>query len=305
MRMTSQARKSKKSLKIGMVGLDTSHVPSLIKLINDKKKNHATIEWGYPGGSELTSVSHERVMKFTMRAAQLGVNILEDLEAIGEQSDAILLESCDGRQHLDQFKVLAPFGKPVFMDKPFTCSVADAKEIARLSEKHGSPVFSSSSLRYAKNIHRAASGKQPLLVEAHGPISILADYPGWFWYGVHVAEILYELLGPGAIDVSVRSSDTFDVVTSKWKDDRVGVSIGYRGDPYHDWGARMWFPSGPESTIAAKNPSFMALMVPHVLTFFRTGESPVPIDEMIEIMAYLEAVNKARETGKTTKIIVD
>ena len=40
-----------------------------------------------------------------------------------------------------------------------------------------------------------------------------------------------------------------------------------------------------------------ALMLEKILTFFRTGESPVPISESVEIIRFLEAANESRETG--------
>jgi len=40
-----------------------------------------------------------------------------------------MLESADGRVHPEQFRRIAPYGKPVFIDKPLAVSVRDAEEI--------------------------------------------------------------------------------------------------------------------------------------------------------------------------------
>ncbi|MHA1684403.1 MAG: Gfo/Idh/MocA family oxidoreductase [Promethearchaeota archaeon] len=291
-------------LKLGMVGLDTSHVPGFMQDIQKNKKLNAKVLFGYPGGSDLTSVSRDRVMKFTMRAGQLGADIIEDLDVIAEKSDGIILTSCDGRQHLEQMKVLAKHGKPIFVDKPFSCSLVDAKAIIKLSEKYKTPLFSASSLRYAKGIYEFGKGKKIQAAEAYGPVKILDDYPGWFWYGVHSAEILFELLGPGVKDVEVVASENVDIVTSNWNHGRKGICFGYRYEKFNRWGARLWTRTGMEDTVALKKPSFSELMVPHIIKFLRDGVSPVDTRTMVEIMAYLEAVNEAKETGRKITISI-
>jgi hypothetical protein len=43
--------------------------------------------------------------------------------------DGILLESVDGRVHMDQFRQAAACGKPVYIEKPLASTLADAGEI--------------------------------------------------------------------------------------------------------------------------------------------------------------------------------
>ena len=62
--------------------------------------------------------------------------------------DAVLLESVDGRPHLEQVKPVLKAHKPVFIDKPLAATLEDAREIARLAKAAGVPWFSSSSLRF-------------------------------------------------------------------------------------------------------------------------------------------------------------
>ena len=60
-----------------------------------------------------------------------------------------LIEAVDGTVHYERAKPFLEAGLPCFIDKPFTCSVADAKKIIALAEQKKVPIFSSSSLRYA------------------------------------------------------------------------------------------------------------------------------------------------------------
>ncbi|NOY08112.1 MAG: hypothetical protein GXP33_04640 [Spirochaetes bacterium] len=75
----------------------------------------------------------------------------------------IFPENVDGRQHLEQFEKMSPFGKPVFIDKPFATSIEDAKRIVKLSEKFNTPFYSCSSIRYVRGINELAPGKKRYL----------------------------------------------------------------------------------------------------------------------------------------------
>ncbi|MHA1372543.1 MAG: Gfo/Idh/MocA family oxidoreductase [Promethearchaeota archaeon] len=278
-------------IKIGMIGLDTSHVNTFCRIFNKRKKSPARIMYGYPGGSDEFSMSYNRVGKFTLSVARQGVEIVEDLEDIGEKSDALIITSCDGRQHLEQFEVVAPFGKPVFIDKPFTCSVDDAFKIMSLSKKYSAPVFSASALRYYRGIHELSAGKKVHSMCVHGPVQILDDFPGWFWYGVHVVEIVFEMLGSGIQDVQViETTDKLDIVVSTWRNDRKVICFGYRYDNFHEWGVRLWTENGLVVSTAENKGGFEKL-VAAMIDFFKSGESPVSERVMVEEMAMLEAIN--------------
>src|SRR5690606_13122259 len=138
------------------------------------------------------------------------------------------LESVDGRQHLEQFAELAPFGKPVFVDKPITTASEDARALFDLAAKHGTPVYSTSSLRFASGIAELGAGEEVLGCEVYGPNAVLDDFPGLFWYGIHSAEILYAKMGRGCRRVQVFSTSKADVVAGEWEDERVGTIYGYR-----------------------------------------------------------------------------
>jgi predicted dehydrogenase len=167
-------------LKIGMIGLDTSHCPAFVKIINDADNEFyvsgAKVVKAFPGGSELFSSSISRVEGFTNDLKGLGVEICDSIEATAEGMDAFLLESVDGRQHLEQFKILAQYGKPIFIDKPFACCFEDAKAIVELAKEKNIPIMTASAIRYAKGIDILHDGSKVEACEAFGPMALLDDY---------------------------------------------------------------------------------------------------------------------------------
>ncbi len=191
------------ALNVGMIGLDTSHCEGLVGVLNYPDAAHhvpgARVVGACAGGSRLCAVSRDRVGRFTEAIREKhGVRLYDSIEELGEQVDAFLLTSVDGRQHLEQFRALCGFGKPVFIDKPLACSVADARAIAALAEETGTPWMSASSIRYAAGVSGlAAEDDEVGSCEAFGTMPILEDYPGYFWYGVHGADLLFSYLGRG------------------------------------------------------------------------------------------------------------
>src|SRR5690554_4706448 len=96
-------------IKLGMVGLDTSHVSAFTKLLHSQEDvNHvagAKVVVAFPGGSPDFPLSINRVEQFTNELRDTyGVRIVDSIEAVAEASDAILLESVDGRVHREQLE---------------------------------------------------------------------------------------------------------------------------------------------------------------------------------------------------------
>ncbi len=71
-----------------------------------------------------------------------------------EKVDFVLLETNDGRIHLEQAIPVFKAGKRVFIDKPIAASLEHAIAIFEASKYYIVPVFSASSVRYIKGAMR-------------------------------------------------------------------------------------------------------------------------------------------------------
>src|SRR3982750_931903 len=110
-------------LRIGMIGLDTSHATAFTELLNNpNSKNHVAggkVVAAFKGGSPDIESSASRVEGYTKQLEEkYGVKIVGTIEELCQQVDAILLESVDGRPHLEQVRPGIKAHKPVFIDKP-------------------------------------------------------------------------------------------------------------------------------------------------------------------------------------------
>ena len=95
-----------KPMRIGMIGLDTSHCLAFAELLNKQEPDPEVAGFRvvlvYPKGSPDIESSVSRVPDYTVKIKALGVEICDDLDTMISQVDAVLLETNDGRPHLEQ-----------------------------------------------------------------------------------------------------------------------------------------------------------------------------------------------------------
>lgn len=294
-------------IRAGMIGLDTSHVPAFTKIFNDKSASDlfAKIEIvaAYPGGTELPA-SRDRVEKFTQQVREMGVEIVPTISELLEKVDVILLESVDGRIHLEEAVPVILAGKPLFIDKPLAGSLSDAIAIYQLAEKHNVPVFSSSSMRFSPGVQELANDESLGTIAgavAWGSCSYQEGTPDLYFYGIHGVELLYTLMGPGCQTVVRTQTEDTDIVTGTWADGRIGTYRGIRKNKA-DFGAVAFGTKAIKST--EKAGGYEPLCV-EIAKFLISKESPIDNKTTIEMFAFMEAADESKRTGGHPVTIAD
>ena len=233
-----------------------------------------------------------------------GIAIVPSIDELVRRVDAVMMTSVDGRVHLEQARPVLAARKPLFVDKPFTASVRDALELARLARESGTPIFSSSSLRFTDEVRAIARDprvQEVLGAMTWGPATLEPHHPDFFWYGIHAVEVLYTYMGRGCDRVTRTHTAGADVVVGHWKDGRIGVVRGIRdGAPAYGqvvFGKTAVVTAPPADAIPPGKRSGYHGLITEAVAFFRTGTSPVPIDETLEIMAFMEAADLSKARG--------
>jgi predicted dehydrogenase len=296
-------------LNIGIVGLDTSHVVKFAELFNDETQEFhvagGKITIAYPGGSPDFPFAYDRIPKFTQQLRDdYGVKITESVEQVAENCDAILLESADGRVHLEQFRKLAPYRKPVFIDKPLAVSSQDAEAIMALADEYGTPVLSSSSLRFSDILQqKIKNGNGDIIgADCFGPVNLQPTQPGFFWYGIHSIEMLHAVMGPGCVSLRTTTNEDYDQITGVWKDGRIGTVRGNRRGS-REYGCLIHRPKSVDYVdIRAERKPYFNCMAEAIIEMFRTGVSPLPMNETLQVIRFIEAANESRLTGETVRL---
>jgi hypothetical protein len=285
--------------KIGIIGLDTSHSVAFTKAFNSPEKSDEfggyRIVAAYPRGSNDIKSSVDRIPAYTEEVKKLGVEISGSVEELLSKVDVVLLETNDGRPHLEQALQVIKAGKRLFIDKPVAASLSDAVAIYDAAQRYNVPVFSSSSLRFEKVTQEIAGGKigKVLGADTYSPATIEKTHPDLYWYGIHGIESLFTLMGTGCKSVSRFYTDNTDIVVGKWKDDRIGTFRGTRSGIYAIGGIAF---GEKENLTLGEEHGYNPLLI-RIVDFFNTGIPPVTPEETLEIYAFMSAADESRLRG--------
>mgnify|MGYP000224062671 CR=1 FL=1 len=312
---------AKKDIKAGIIGTDTSHAIAFTGILHQHPEWRVRVVAAFPGGSPDNPSSWNRVKEYAESLKkQHNIEIVDTIEALCEKVDAVLLESVDGRPHLEQARPVFKARKPLFIDKPFTASLEDAREIIRLSKESGVPFFSCSCVRFQPEIMKFRTNPgvgKVTKVQGSSPMSIEPHHPDLFWYGIHGVEALYTVMGRGCVSVSrktetfkytapvktkegdkevtkqVERDGKFDITTGKWADGRIGVFRGAVSGPYMPL-VKVW---GTEGEAESKGGYDYSGLVKTIAMFFHTGETPIDPLETLEIVEFMIAAQRSKERG--------
>ncbi|MCY2990460.1 MAG: Gfo/Idh/MocA family oxidoreductase [Planctomycetota bacterium] len=291
---------AKAPIRVGIIGLDAHAVP-WTKIITDPKAQPPITDMKVVAAVRTFSpdipFSADNVEKNTQAMREMGVEIVETIEALLPKVDAVLLLSIDGRPHLAQAQPIFAARKPVFIDKPVAASLADTVRIYELARTSGTPCFSSSSLRYSPAIAGMCSDPRVgkvLGCDAYSSNAPLEpSHPDLFYYGIHGSELLFTIMGPGCQTVSRVKTSAADLAAGVWEDGRLGT---YRGilQGRVDFGATVFGDQGIAPS--GKFGGYEYLLV-EIANFFRTGKPPLDAEQTLEIYAFMEAADESKRQG--------
>lgn len=291
-------------IKIGLVGLDSSHCVEYARLFHDEQHAHhvpgARIVAAYPGGSPDWELSYSRVEGFRHQMEnEFGVSIVGSIEEVAEASDAIMILSVDGRMHREQFEVISRTGKPAYVDKPLCLNTADAERLAAFAKSTDTRVFSSSVWRFSRGLDEALTVLNRSCHHAylHGQWPLYEGLHGWLYYGIHQVEMLYAAMGAGCQKVSCVREGASEVLTGFWPHGRLGT-IATNHDEKRPFGGLLYGDQASASVEVkdGKYDRYSAFLRAY-LAFCRGEEAPVSLSETLETIAFFEAASQSAGLG--------
>ena len=294
-------------IRVGIIGLDTSHAPAFMKLFNNAEAaDHVPgcrVVAAYPQGSRDIASSVSRVPEYTKVMQEAGVEIVDSIDELLTKVDAVLLESNDGRVHLEQAIPVLAAGKRLFIDKPLAGSLADAIAIFQVAEHYDTPVFTASGLRFGEATQAVRHGSlgKVLGASTYSPCSLEPTHMDLAWYGIHGCEALFTLMGTGCQQVTRAHSDDFELVTGVWEGGRMGTFRGIRSGKSGYGGTAF----GEKGIAEAGGFDGYRPLVVAIADFFATGEPPVEPAETIELFAFMEAADESVRRGGSPVTIAE
>lgn len=285
--------------RVGIIGLDTSHSTAFVKALNapdaGPQFSGFKVVAAYPKGSSEIKSSYERIPLYTEEVKNLGVEIVNSIDELLPKVDYVLLETNDGRLHLEQALPVLKAGKRMFIDKPIAASLTDAIAIFNAAEKYKVPIFSSSSLRYISGLKEISEGKIGKVTGADtfSPCHLEPTHPDLVWYGIHGVEILFTVMGTGCKSVTRVSTPDTDMAVGIWNDNRIGSFRGTRTGKSEYGG----FVFGENGNLALSNFGGYDPLLVNIIDFFKTGIVPVSREETLEIFAFMMAADESKKNG--------
>lgn len=285
-------------IRLGIIGLDTSHAPAIIKTFNNPQPaNESLVGFrvvaAYPFGSQTIQSSADRIPQYTADARAQGLEIVDSLDELLSKVDCVFLETNDGQLHLDQALSVFRANKPVFIDKPVGSNLAETIAIFRAAAHYKVPMFSASSLRYTEGAQAIRGGKigRVLGCSSYSPCTLEPSHVDLFWYGIHGVETLFTCMGAGCVTVQHTETNSCQFAVGTWNDGRIGtfrgIQTGLAGYGGTAFGEKAISDIG---AYAGYDPLFV-----EVAKFFRSHQTPIDPVETIEICAFMQAAFASKQ----------
>ena len=219
----------------------------------------------------------------------------EDFNVTPAKSIEQLVEDCDGiivlspsnpEMHEKLADIPLQSGKPVYIDKPFAPTRKVAEALFTKAAKHGTPMFSSSALRFGSEIQTAVketlAGKVPNFALSTGGGTSFEEY------SIHQIEMLVMVMGTGAKRVMQCGAGQTNQMLIDYGSER-RCSMTLRSD------LSFQITASNDNAMVAINSmgDFFPGLIETILEFFETKCAPVKQEETIEIVSIMEAGIKA------------
>jgi len=278
----------KKTLSLAVFGLDGHAVPFTHEV--NSRLTQARVVKAMPYPTAMVDASQLAANMESVRKE--GVQIVQDIERLAQDVDGVLVLQDDGSQHLEMAKQLVSFGVPVYVDKPIEVTAAKAQELLELYRAHQCPLFSASALRYTPEIKAVCADAEsgPILsAMTWSPFMQNSRMPGWIYYAIHAVEPLFELLGPGCVDVQCVPGQYGPTAIGRWADGRTGIAKATAGG-VHGYGFTVWREKGTVTTTVGMDTIYQGLL-DSIIGFFQSGVAPTPVEDEVEVVSFMERAN--------------
>ena len=276
-------------MNIGIIGAENSHAAGMARHLNVQKVCRGfrvTHLWG----------ETKAFARRTAEAGEIPTIVADPAEMLG-QVDGVMIDHRDGKHHIAAARPFVKARVPTFIDKPLCTSLAQARRFLAFRKQCRCPVMTTSSIPRTRSAAamRREIGKLGDLRAVHvtGPGDWKSTYGGIWFYGIHEADLLVELLGPrlprrvatltnGREGTAVLAFDEGLTVTLDW------ATHGCRGWWVQAVGAKGSV-EGPIDRTPADEPVVARLLAKLV----RTRKEPYSDARMLAPLAILEGVARS------------
>jgi predicted dehydrogenase len=273
------------AIRLGFVGVNTWHLEAFADVIlgagpaahlGALENVNVTSIWGDPDDQRAEFADRLGAREYSARPEEM----------IGQVDLAFVIDDDGGGA---RHRVLAePFlraGVATFIDKPMTLELADARRLFELAEKFGTPLLSSSALRFSDELRDAAPELRAIgdvrSIQVHGP-------GDWYYYGIHAVELLLTMMPSAVAWIHRHASDRQDIAVVGFADGRL-ATVDILRDAYYVFRATAYGTRGLAQIDVTKNYEYYRAMIQAAIEMATTRRAPVAADQTLEVLKILHA----------------
>ena len=283
--------------RVGLLGTENSHAMAFAKTLN--LPDPVTGERLYPDFKVVACFAHEKApSEAIVKECGEDFVIVESPEEMVDLVDCAMITSRHGKYHKEFAMPFLKAGKPCFIDKPFTVSIEDAKELVDLIEKENLLVTGGSGCKFVpqiedliREIERGDIGELASCVFSF-PGDRSSEYAGIFFYGQHLIEMVIKTFGDQMRSVAcfekkdhltaIARYDDIDVVMNFTPANRyLAVAYGKKGNIVKELDISGIYPAEVENFVK----------------MIRTQSMPVPLNDIVLPVYVLNAMEKSLAEG--------
>lgn len=294
-------------MRIGAIGIDSSHLPEFtkrIKAMNSEGRTACQVthfwdpgrhEWQHPDGAEQ---SRRDVDNWRKTATELGAKQVESLDELLKHVDGVMVLNINGHRHLELAIGPIARGMPTYIDKPLTCSIDQARSLLAMTRQYKARCYSASSLRFITEIPKLnkESLGRIVAIDAFGNGELLDMMPDLWHYGCHCIEMVDAIFawagqGPGVKRISAIRFPDRHLADLEYHDGRY-VRMRMERAGAWSFGATVHGDKGVQQFVVDFGPVYTRL-VEGMTRFFEGGPAPVELRDIVENVAVMEAGNRS------------
>ena len=284
--------------KIVILGCENSHADAFLKCIAEKEEfSHIEVVGVYSDDPEAAQKLHD----------QFGAPIMASYDEAVGKVDGVVITARHGDNHYKYAKPYIASGVPFFIDKPITCTEAEAAEFMAALKENGVKVTGGSSLRHAHVVQslRAAEklqiGGKAVGGMFRAPLSIDNPYGGFFFYSQHLIEMVLEVFGrfPKSVQVTDRTNDTMTVQLHYEGFSVTGLYTIGNGEYF---AARLAFTDSQGGFVRPQGPEWYYGEFKAFVDLVDGGEMDLSYEELFAAVYILNAIHRSMESGKIETI---
>ena len=207
--------------KIAILGCENSHANSFLKFIRTKEEF---------ADMEVVGVYSDDIPAAEKLCRDFGVPVLGDYaDAVGK-IDGLIITARHGDNHYKYAKPYMESGIPMFIDKPITVKEEEAVLFMKQLRANGVRICGGSSLKqdiYVEKLREEARNEEKgktIGGIVRAPYSSVNEYGGFYFYSLHLVEMVCEIFGRFPLSVTARQNGKQIHVLFHYEDyDCVGV----------------------------------------------------------------------------------